>query len=75
MEMEMEDLLPEFRLSKTLLYHSGAVRTLSNNMRGVLISGSIDKSVKLYKYSAQTGYIYDKSVDYHNDVIYSSAAR
>mmetsp|Transcript_22163 Transcript_22163/g.21386 ORF Transcript_22163/g.21386 Transcript_22163/m.21386 type:complete len:150 (-) Transcript_22163:39-488(-) len=57
-----------------MFFHSGSVRALASLDAGYLLSGSIDKTNKLYILNNATGkYEFEKEFAYHNDFIYSIA--
>ena len=63
----------EFQFSQCISVHQGAVRCLTT-LPGSdsLVSGSIDKSVKLYDLDKTTGkYSFEKEFTYHDDFIYA----
>ena len=54
--------------------HSGAVRSLATLDSGYLLSGSIDKSAKLFILNNATGkYDFENEFMHHNDFVYSVA--
>lgn len=67
-------LANEFMFQQTLAVHQGAVRSLSTLDSGYLLSGSIDKSSKLFILNNATGkYDFDKEIVYHQDFVYATA--
>ncbi len=59
---------------QTMAVHSGSVRSVSSLDSGYLLSGSIDKSCKLFILNNATGkYDFDKEIMYHQDYVYATA--
>jgi len=65
--------LEEFELSQSLAVHSGAVRCLATDDLGVLLSGSIDKSVKVFTMNDSGKYDFDRETTYHDSFVYDIA--
>jgi WD40 repeat protein len=66
----------DFQFAQTLKVHSSAVRTVSTSPFGeVLISGSIDKTNKLYTLNSDSGkYEFSKEVQYHDGFVVSTCS-
>ena len=65
------DPAAEFYFQQTLAVHDGSVRALGTHPQGeVLMSGSIDKTNKLYNLNSSTGkYEFEKEVKYHDGFV------
>lgn len=51
--------------------HQGSVRAISALPNGMLLSGSIDKTLKLFNLSNSGRYEFDKELSYHDNFVYS----
>jgi len=57
---------------QSLALHSGTVRALGTLNSGFMLTGSIDKSCKLYILNNASGkYDFDKELMYHDGFVYS----
>jgi WD40 repeat protein len=73
--MKDANLASDYMFQQTLQVHSGAVRSLATLDSGYLLSGSIDKSAKLFVLNNATGkYEFENEFMHHNDFVYAIAA-
>jgi hypothetical protein len=64
----------DFMFQQTIGVHQGSVRSVASLDSGYMMSGSIDKSTKLFMLSNSTGkYEFEKECSYHTDFVYCVA--
>lgn len=70
------DTTSEFQFMQVMEEHSGPVRALATNNLGQLCSGSLDKSLKLYRQDAADKYKYkfENEIVIHDEFVYDVAA-
>ena len=63
----------EFHFQQSLAVHQGAVRSLACLPTGYMMSGSIDKSNKLFSLNPMAKYEFEKELTYHDAFVYAIA--
>lgn len=64
----------DFKFEQMLQVHSGSVRTVATSNKGLLMSGSIDSSCKLFTLDESTGkYEFLQELHHHEHYVYSVA--
>lgn len=59
-----------YNLSETIIHHSKAVRTISCNKLGLVVTGGMDKICSYFKTNEENKYVHLKDTNYHDDYIY-----
>ncbi len=60
-----------YNLSMSIQHHKDTLRTLSCNNKGLLVTGSFDKSCAFYQCDSSGTYTFLKDTTYHDDYIYT----
>ena len=60
-----------YNLSMSIQHHKDTLRTLSCNNKGLLVTGSFDKSCAFYQCDSSGTYTFLKDTSYHDDYIYT----
>ena len=60
-----------YNLSMSIQHHKDTLRTLSCNNKGLLVTGSFDKSCAFYQCDSTGTYTFLKDTRYHDDYIYT----
>lgn len=65
----------DFKFMQTLAVHSGSVRAVATNDKGLMMSGSVDHSCKLFALDEHSGrYDFIQELGHHDHYVYSVAA-
>jgi phospholipase A-2-activating protein len=65
------DISDIYNLSQSVYHHKNILRTVACNSKGVVVTGSFDKTCAFFARTDENGpYIHLKSTNYHDDYIY-----
>ena len=65
------DLSEVYNLSQSIQHHKNILRTVACNNKGIVVSGSFDKTCAFFMKTEENGpYVHMKSTNYHDDYIY-----
>lgn len=71
MEEQKDYSNENFKFMQSLAVHSGSVRTVATSEKGVMLSGSVDRSCKLFSLDETTGrYDFLQELNHHDHYVY-----
>lgn len=66
----------EFKFMQNIQVHSGSVRSIATNNKGLLLSGSMDQSCKLFHMDETNGkYEFLQELNHHERYVYSVSCK
>jgi phospholipase A-2-activating protein len=66
----------DYKFMQTLQVHSGSVKSVATNEKGLMLSGSVDNSCKLFTIDETTGkYEFLQELAHHDHYVYTVAER